>query len=85
MIIYVMLKLHEASRILHTVSDGWGEQVILLGIDHRELNLVIIVRDALEKQSRPIEYSLCIWGRANVWTWGPQVVSLGLISRYCLA
>lgn len=43
MIIYVMLKLHEASRILHTVSDGWGEQVILLGIDHRELNLVIIV------------------------------------------
>ncbi|KAJ8486911.1 hypothetical protein ONZ45_g14505 [Pleurotus djamor] len=29
--------------------------------------------DALSKQSRPIQYDLCIWGDANVWDWGARV------------
>ncbi|CCA74935.1 related to alpha-galactosidase precursor [Serendipita indica DSM 11827] len=28
---------------------------------------------ALAAQSRPIQYSLCIWGNAQVWTWGASV------------
>ncbi|THU95340.1 glycoside hydrolase [Dendrothele bispora CBS 962.96] len=28
---------------------------------------------ALAKQSRPIQYDLCLWGLANVWTWGARV------------
>ncbi|KAG8773386.1 hypothetical protein FRC15_002039 [Serendipita sp. 397] len=28
---------------------------------------------ALAAQSRPIQYSLCIWGQAKVWTWGATV------------
>ncbi|CAG7851681.1 Probable alpha-galactosidase B; AltName: Full=Melibiase B; Flags: Precursor [Serendipita indica DSM 11827] len=28
---------------------------------------------ALAAQSRPIQYSLCIWGAAQVWTWGASV------------
>jgi len=29
--------------------------------------------DALATVSRPIEFNLCIWGQANVWTWGATV------------
>jgi alpha-galactosidase len=29
--------------------------------------------DALQKTGRPIVYSLCQYGRADVWKWGPQV------------
>lgn len=29
--------------------------------------------DALKAQSNPIQFSLCIWGAANVWTWGATV------------
>ncbi len=29
--------------------------------------------DALEKSGRPIVYSLCEYGRGDVWKWGPQV------------
>ncbi|KAH7925521.1 glycoside hydrolase [Leucogyrophana mollusca] len=28
---------------------------------------------ALAAQSRPVQFSLCIWGRANVWGWGARV------------
>ncbi|KIJ52351.1 glycoside hydrolase family 27 protein [Sphaerobolus stellatus SS14] len=28
---------------------------------------------ALDSVSRPIQYDLCIWGDANVWTWGSRV------------
>ncbi|KAK0504825.1 glycoside hydrolase, partial [Armillaria luteobubalina] len=28
---------------------------------------------ALAEQSRPIQFSLCIWGNANVWDWGARV------------
>jgi alpha-galactosidase len=31
------------------------------------------MRDALAKTGRPILYSLCSWGRDNVWTWGANV------------
>ncbi|GAA1968065.1 glycoside hydrolase family 27 protein [Catenulispora subtropica] len=31
------------------------------------------MRDALAKTGRPIVYSLCSWGRDNVWTWGAGV------------
>jgi alpha-galactosidase len=30
------------------------------------------MRDALANSGRPIFYSLCNWGRDNVWTWGNQ-------------
>jgi len=32
-----------------------------------------IMGDALRKTGRPIVYSLCQYGRADVWTWGPEV------------
>ena len=32
-----------------------------------------IMRDALLKVSRPIFYSICQWGRDEVWTWGAKV------------
>jgi hypothetical protein len=32
-------------------------------------------RDALSKVSRPIQLDVCIWGRAEVWTWGARAVS----------
>lgn len=31
------------------------------------------MRDALAASGRPIFYSLCNWGRDNVWTWGASV------------
>ncbi|PVI05616.1 glycoside hydrolase family 27 protein [Periconia macrospinosa] len=31
------------------------------------------MRDALEKSGSPIFYSLCNWGRDEVWTWGAEV------------
>ena len=31
------------------------------------------MRDALAASGRPIFYSLCNWGRDNVWTWGSSV------------
>ncbi|RDL30464.1 Alpha-galactosidase [Venustampulla echinocandica] len=33
----------------------------------------IKMRDALLSSGRPIFYSLCNWGRDNVWTWGADV------------
>jgi len=32
-----------------------------------------VFRDALNSVSRPIEFGLCNWGQANVWTWGSRV------------
>ncbi len=32
-----------------------------------------IIRDALLKASRPILYSICQWGRDEVWTWAGKV------------
>jgi len=32
-----------------------------------------VMGDALAKTGRPIVYSLCQYGRADVWKWGPQV------------
>jgi hypothetical protein len=29
---------------------------------------------ALALQARPIQFDLCIWGQAEVWTWGARVV-----------
>ncbi|KAL5353601.1 hypothetical protein ACLOAV_001638 [Pseudogymnoascus australis] len=33
----------------------------------------VTMRDALLTSGRPIFYSLCNWGRDNVWTWGSNV------------
>ncbi|KAK7035482.1 hypothetical protein VNI00_011775 [Paramarasmius palmivorus] len=37
------------------------------GIRYRQMGI------ELSKLSSPIEYSLCIWGSANVWDWGARV------------
>ena len=29
---------------------------------------------ALADQTRPVQFELCIWGQAEVWTWGARVV-----------
>jgi len=31
-----------------------------------------IMRDAILKTKKPILYSICQWGRDEVWTWGPK-------------
>jgi alpha-galactosidase len=39
---------------------------------------------ALASQTRPIQFELCIWGQAQVWTWGARVVRVNpLAADYC--
>ena len=39
------------------------------------------VSAAIAKNDPPMQYSLCIWGEAEVWTWGARVVR-GVLARY---
>jgi alpha-galactosidase len=44
------------------------------------------MRDALANTGRPIVYSLCNWGLADVWTWGagaPPTTSTSTSPRWC--
>lgn len=40
-----------------------------------------IMRDALVKTGRPILYSICQWGRDEVWTWGGKVGNLWRVTE----
>ena len=66
----------KASPTPRSASEGWGER--LLFSLNASAKMYKLYRDALAKQAHPIQYSLCIWGRANVWLWGPRVVGIDL-------
>jgi len=40
---------------------------------HEAQELYTMMRDALNKTGRPILFSLCEWGKYNVWEWGMEV------------
>ncbi|KAF8844297.1 glycoside hydrolase [Paxillus ammoniavirescens] len=58
------------------VSSNWTDSCSPPGGDWYNSNTAIRYRQmtaALDAQKTPIEYSLCVWGRANVWEWGSKV------------
>jgi len=58
------------------VPEAWEDVGMPPGGDWYESNSAHRFRrmaNALAAQSRPMEFSLCIWGRANVWEWGGRV------------
>ncbi|TDL18478.1 glycoside hydrolase [Rickenella mellea] len=58
------------------VPSNWTDAASPPGGNWYNSNSAIRYRQmtaALDKQSRPIQFNLCIWGQANVWTWGSQV------------
>ncbi|KAF8894105.1 glycoside hydrolase [Infundibulicybe gibba] len=58
------------------VPGNWSDSGNPPGGDWYNSNSAIRYRQmtaALAAQSRPIQFSLCIWGNANVWDWGSRV------------
>ncbi|GLB37677.1 putative melibiase [Lyophyllum shimeji] len=58
------------------VPANWTDSSSPPGGDWYNSNSALRYRqmgDALAAQSRPIQYEICIWGQANVWTWGARV------------
>ncbi|GLB42416.1 putative melibiase [Lyophyllum shimeji] len=58
------------------VPANWTDSTSPPGGDWYNSNSALRYRqmgDALAAQPRPIQYELCIWGRANVWEWGARV------------
>ncbi|TFK44245.1 glycoside hydrolase superfamily [Crucibulum laeve] len=58
------------------VPSNWTDNYNPPGGDWYNSNSAIRYRQmgaALATQSRPIQFSLCIWGNANVWDWGARV------------
>ncbi|KAJ8694707.1 hypothetical protein PTI98_007359 [Pleurotus ostreatus] len=67
------------------VPRNWTDVTPIPGNDWYNSNSSIRYRQmtaALVTQTRPIQFSLCIWGTANVWDWGARVVRLFYISVY---
>jgi len=57
------------TRLFATVK--WRESH---SFDTRQYQLKNGYSAALAHVSRPIQLDICIWGQANVWTWGARVV-----------
>ncbi|KAH9484982.1 putative alpha-galactosidase B [Psilocybe cubensis] len=58
------------------VPGNWSDSATPQGNDWYNSNSAIRYRQmgaALATVSRPIQFELCIWGDANVWTWGSRV------------
>ncbi|KDQ27076.1 glycoside hydrolase family 27 protein [Pleurotus ostreatus PC15] len=58
------------------VPRNWTDVTPIPGNDWYNSNSSIRYRQmtaALVTQTRPIQFSLCIWGTANVWDWGARV------------
>ncbi|GJE96637.1 glycoside hydrolase family 27 protein [Phanerochaete sordida] len=58
------------------VPGNWSDTYPPPGNDYYNSNSAIRYRQmtaALAAQSRPVQFSLCIWGAANVWQWGSRV------------
>ncbi|TDL18476.1 glycoside hydrolase [Rickenella mellea] len=58
------------------VPANWTDAKTPPGGDWYNSNSAIRYRQmtaALDQQSRPIQFNLCIWGQANVWEWGAKV------------
>ncbi|KAF9241594.1 glycoside hydrolase [Melanogaster broomeanus] len=58
------------------IPQNWTDSCSPLGGDWYNSNSAIRYRQmtaALDAQKTPIEFNLCIWGRANVWEWGSRV------------
>ncbi|KZP27698.1 glycoside hydrolase family 27 protein [Athelia psychrophila] len=58
------------------VPSNWSDSSTPQDNDWYNSNSAIRYRQmagALAAQSRPIQFDLCIWGNANVWTWGARV------------
>lgn len=58
------------------VPGNWSDTYPPPGNDWYNSNSAIRYRQmtaALAAQPRPVQFSLCIWGAANVWQWGSRV------------
>ncbi|KIJ67790.1 glycoside hydrolase family 27 protein [Hydnomerulius pinastri MD-312] len=58
------------------VPENWTDSSTPPGGDWYNSNSAIRYRQmtaALAAQKTPVEFSLCIWGRADVWEWGSKV------------
>jgi hypothetical protein len=74
-----------ATRTRPSDSAAWGmlSKSTSLFCLASQLTCVPHVSAAIANNDPPMQYSICIWGEARVWTWGARVVCERSACHWC--